>query len=230
MNKPEISQGGQSDKAYWRIHNGARAVMNMLRVQVEGLEHAQELNDSEEGAIIMASHTSFVDELALTTLGFDRPMRFMGKAEIWEQKRYLLTGVRYAANKAKAYPVRRGDAKSAVNSFKTSLEMLNQGELLAIHPEGSRNKNKDSRTLLETKTGVARMALRSDGITPVLPVGIGYRRTRLLKRSSKYHVGVVVGEPVYVGYADRSQKDLHEELTERLLDAKIRAVDLVEGR
>lgn len=230
MNKPEISQGGQDYKAYWRIHNGAQAVMNLLKIQVEGIENAESLNDFENGAIIMASHTSIVDELALTALDFDRPMRFMGKAEIWEKARYRLTGVRYAANKARAYPVRRGDAKSAVKSFKTSLDLLDQGELLVVHSEGTRNKEKDPRTLLETKSGVARMALKAKGITPVLPVGIGYRRNWLFRRAWPYHVGVVAGEPVYVDYLDRPQKDLHEELTERLLEAKIRAVDLAESR
>ena len=64
-------------------------------------------------------------------------------------------------------PVERADTRSAAASLDVGLEVLKDGQVLGIYPEGTRSP--DGR-LYKFRTGVARLALRSGA--PVVPVGL----------------------------------------------------------
>lgn len=138
-----------------------------------------EENIPEEGATILAAnHTSFWDAPIILT-ATKRPMRTMGKAELFDHK-LLAPFLRMAG----AFPVHRGTAD--ITAIKTALRTLKDGEIFAIFPTGTRIKDGEG----EAKAGVAMIASKSGA--PVIPIAIrgGYR---LFKR-----VTIHVGEPLYI--------------------------------
>ena len=138
-----------------------------------------EENIPKEGAAILAAnHTSFWDAPIILT-ATKRPMRTMGKAELFEHK-LLAPFLRMAG----AFPVHRGTAD--LTAIKTALRTLKDGEIFAIFPTGTRIKDGEG----EAKAGVAMIASKSGA--PVIPIAIrgGYR---LFKR-----VTIHIGKPMYV--------------------------------
>lgn len=143
-------------------------------VRVEGEENIPE----EGAAILAANHTSLWDAPVILT-ATHRPMRTMGKAELFENK-LLAPFLRMAG----AFPVKRGTAD--ITAIKTALKTLKDGGIFAIFPTGTRVKDGDG----DAKAGVALIASKSGA--PVIPVAIrgGYR---IFKR-----VTIHVGKPLYV--------------------------------
>jgi len=144
-------------------------------VRVEGKE-----NIPKDGALILAAnHTSFWDApiILMTT---KRPMRTMGKAELFEKK-LLAPFLRMAG----AFPVRRGT--NDITAIKTALRTLKDGGIFAIFPTGTRIKEGDG---ADAKAGVALIASKSGA--PVIPVAIrgGYRPF--------HRVTIHIGKPLYV--------------------------------
>lgn len=143
-------------------------------VKVEGEENIPK----EGAAILAANHTSLWDAPVILT-ATHRPMRTMGKAELFENK-LLAPFLRMAG----AFPVRRGTAD--ITAIKTALKTLKDGGIFAIFPTGTRVKDGDG----DAKAGVALIASKSGA--PVIPVAIrgGYR---IFKR-----VTIHIGQPLYV--------------------------------
>ena len=143
-------------------------------VRVEGEENIPK----EGAAILAANHTSLWDAPIILT-ATHRPMRTMGKAELFENK-LLAPFLRMAG----AFPVKRGTAD--LTAIKTALKTLKDGGIFAIFPTGTRVKDGDG----DAKAGVALIAAKSGA--PVIPVAIrgGYR---IFKR-----VTIHVGQPLHV--------------------------------
>lgn len=143
-------------------------------VRVEGEENIPK----DGAAILAANHTSLWDAPVILT-ATHRPMRTMGKAELFENK--LLAPFLKMAG---AFPVKRGTAD--ITAIKTALKTLKDGGIFAIFPTGTRVKDGDG----DAKAGVALIASKSGA--PVIPVAIrgGYR---IFKR-----VTIHVGKPLYV--------------------------------
>ena len=129
------------------------------------------------GAIVCANHIHIFDPV-LIALAVRRPIRFMGKAELFS---WPLVG--YLASMAGAFPVKRGSAD--MQAIRLSLRILQGGELLGIFPEGTRSKTGEiapfnsSVTMLAEKAGV-----------PIIPAAIAgeYRFGQKIK--------VLIGEPI----------------------------------
>jgi 1-acyl-sn-glycerol-3-phosphate acyltransferase len=126
-----------------------------FRMRIDGADHIPR----EGAAVIAPNHKSFYDAffIALTT---PRPMRFMAKAELIEPwyGAYLV--------RLGAFPVRRGESDE--DALETAREVLRQGGLLALFPEGTRIRDPDS--LGEPKRGAARLALEEGA--PIVPAAI----------------------------------------------------------
>ena len=126
-----------------------------FRMHVSGAEHIP----AEGPAIIAPNHKSFWDSFFIggcTT----RHLRFMGKTELFEGWRGPLL-VRLGA-----FPVRRG--QSDADALETAKEILRQGGLLAVFPEGTRVR--DPEELGHPKRGAGRMALETGA--PLAPAAI----------------------------------------------------------
>jgi 1-acyl-sn-glycerol-3-phosphate acyltransferase len=129
---------------------------------VEGAE-----NIPERGAAILASnHLSYTDWLFMP-LQVKRRVTFLAKAEYF-------TGRGLKGRLVKAFfagvgqvPIDRSGGSASEAAVRKGLEILRQGKLLGIYPEGTRSH--DGR-LYRGKTGVARMALEAGA--PVIPVAV----------------------------------------------------------
>jgi len=150
-----------------------------------GLYVVGEENVPATGPVLMVSnHTSYLDPVAI---GDASPRRvvFMAKAELFENRAiaFLLRGV-------DSFPVRRGEPDR--QAFKTTLAMLEEGRVVCIFPEGTRQ---EPETLGEAEPGAALFAIRTG--CPVVPVHVS-GSSRMLGKGGKPRrakVKVAFGEP-----------------------------------
>jgi 1-acyl-sn-glycerol-3-phosphate acyltransferase len=152
------------------------------RVTIEGEE-----NIPASGAYILAPvHRSNVD-FALTSLVTRRPMRYMGKDNIWKSK---LLG-RFVSMLG-AFPVHRGSADR--DAMKACTEIIEGGNPLVMFPEGTRQTGP---VVQEMFDGTAYVAAKAN--VPIIPMGIGGseammpKGAKLLKPSK---LVLIVGKPL----------------------------------
>lgn len=218
-----------NEERYWRLRSNLQRFMEFADIRIVGGERFTELVEvgPDQGAIVAPTHTSWLDIIALGVANSERPMRFLGKQELWR-----LPYIGGLARDLGAFSVDRSDKNSRSNALDTSVRLVEQGEWVVMYPEGTRNTSRDRRSLGPLKTGVARAALQASGVTEVVPVGVGYRRGLVRRKAGLFHVGVVIGEPFQVERAETTEEQVQSvtaELRARLEELKGQAVDLAES-
>ena len=161
----------------------------LFRPWVEGAE-----NLPKDGAAILASnHLSFSDSIFLPLMS-PRRITFLAKADYFTGrgvKGFLTKGFFKGVGQV---PIDRSGGRASEAALRKAMEILGQGELLGIYPEGTRSP--DGR-LYRGKTGIARMALEAG--VPVIPVAMvntfdiqppGQVIPRIMR------VGIRIGEPL----------------------------------
>lgn len=139
------------------------------------------------GAFVLAPvHRSNVD-FALSSLVTRRPMRYMGKDNIWKSR---LLG-RFVSVLG-AFPVHRGSADR--DALKACTEIVSGGSPLVMFPEGTRQRGPLVQELFD---GTAYVAAKTG--VPIVPLGIGGSEAMLpkgakLPRFSK--LVLLVGDPI----------------------------------
>lgn len=108
--------------------------------------------------IIVANHQSAIDPTFLCT-GLPRKLRFLAKEELF---RFPIMS--FLLRQYGAAPLRRGRAD--MTAYRWALDHLEQGNAIAMFPEGTRNLG----GMKKANSGVARLALRSQAA--IIPVGI----------------------------------------------------------
>ena len=108
--------------------------------------------------LVYSNHTGQIEVPLVYSHLQPRPVTGLAKVETWDG--WFL---RFIFNLWEAIPVRRGEADMV--AVRKSLEVLEQGKILAIAPEGTRNK---TGVLIKAHPGVITLALRSGA--PLLPV------------------------------------------------------------
>lgn len=152
------------------------------RVRVVGAEKIP-----AEGAFVLAPvHRSNVD-FALTSLVTRRPMRYMGKDNIWKSK---LLG-RFVTMLG-AFPVHRGSADR--DALKACTDIVSGGSPLVMFPEGTRQRGPVVEELFD---GTAYVAAKAG--VPIVPMGIGGSEAMMpkgakLPRRSK--LVLLIGDPI----------------------------------
>lgn len=126
-----------------------------FRMHVSGAEHVP----ASGAAIVAPNHKSFYDSFFIAA-STRRHLRFMAKTELIE-RRYGRLLVRLGA-----FPVRRG--QSDADALETAREILRQGGLLALFPEGTRIR--DPEGLGQPRRGAGRIALEMG--VPLVPCAI----------------------------------------------------------
>jgi acyl-[acyl-carrier-protein]-phospholipid O-acyltransferase/long-chain-fatty-acid--[acyl-carrier-protein] ligase len=130
----------------------ARLLATRYRLNVIGLKNLP----AQGGVLMLGNHISWVD-WAMVQMASPRPVRFVMEREIYERwylKRFLdFFGV---------VPISRGSSRQAI---KTVSELLNQGEVVCLFPEGTISKNGQ---LSEFKRGFE-LAARAAGSGVILP-------------------------------------------------------------
>ena len=152
----------------------------LLRVRVVGRGNIP----MEGGYVLMSNHIAFCDVIVLSAAFPRKRMpKYLAKAELF---RIPLLGrlIRVFG----AISVERG--KGDVGAIRRSVEVAKSGEILAVFPQGTRQKGKNPADT-PIKHGGAMIAARAG--VPILPVCIRVKNERyaFLRR-----VTVIVGKPI----------------------------------
>ena len=147
-----------TDRLYRVIRGTASPLYRLLTpVKVVGAEHLP----ADGPVIVAANHISFFDTVVLM-LSVPRKTYFVGKAEYmdsWATSRlFPAMGL---------IPIEREAAKQAVAALGVAADVLRQGHVLGIYPEGTRSRDG---LLHKGHTGVAQLALMTGA--PIVPVGL----------------------------------------------------------
>ena len=143
--------------------------------------------------IVVCNHLSFVDSIFLPLM-IDRQMAFLAKSDYFTGKGLKGWLIRFFMTSAGQLPIDRTGGKASEASLNAGLQILAEGGVLAIYPEGTRSP--DGR-MYRGRTGVARLILEAH--VPVIPAAvIGTEKVMPLGSTiPKVHrVGVVIGKPL----------------------------------
>ncbi len=142
-----------------------KMAVNLMKVLVFFIfdlkvHNKENLDNTEGGLIVCGNHISMIDPVILA-ISTKRQIHYMGKKELFESKFWS-----FIFRNLGAFPVdRHGVSLSAI---KSSLNVLNNGGVLGIYPEGTRIKNGYDEE--NAKPGIALIANRAK--VKVLPVYI----------------------------------------------------------
>ena len=144
---------------YWVFKAVLKPLLKALyRIRVEGLE-----NVPKEGpAILAANHLSFLDSFFIPLVVKRRKVTYLAKADYfktWKTSWFFKSAGQISCE--------RGGGDKSQQSLEIALEVLKDGKLLGIYPEGTRSPDG---YLYRGRTGVARLALAAG--VPVIPVGL----------------------------------------------------------
>ena len=162
------------------------AIRFLARSQIFGLENIP----IDGPAIICANHRSFFDTPLLMVTA-SRPITFLGKAEYMDKwlTRHLFPALGMV-------PIKRDAARSSMAALETAADLLRDGQLVGIYPEGTRSRDG---MLHRGHTGVAHLAMSTGA--PIVPVGLtGTQRVQpigaTLPRPFRGPIGVRFGSPI----------------------------------
>ena len=188
-----------------------------FRVRTEGIEQVP----ARGAAVLAANHVSFCDSFFLP-LVLPRRLTYLAKAEYFDDWK-----VAWFFRAVGQIPIRRGAGAEWKRSLETAVEVLGQGKLMGIYPEGTRSR--DGR-LHRGHTGVARVALRAG--VPVIPVGIvgtdkvqpvGARLLRPFRR-----VTIRIGPPL--DFSDLAGRDGERIVLRQVTDEVMAAIQHLTGQ
>ena len=158
----------------------------IYKINVTGI---QNLN-IDGGYVLTANHRSNWDVVVLYAM-LNKELNFMAKAELFENR--ILA---WLLKKFGAFPVKRNT--NDIGAVKQALQILNNGKILAIFPQGTRSAELD---VDNAKAGAVLFASRCQ--KPIVPVAI----------AGEYKLGatlnIVIGEPVYFAEKKLSQEELN---------------------
>jgi 1-acyl-sn-glycerol-3-phosphate acyltransferase len=171
-----------------------------FRLRIEGADRIP-----PEGPVIVApNHKSFWDSFFVAA-ATRRHVRFMGKSELFKGFHGRLL-VRLGA-----FPVRRG--ASDAEALETAREILRQGGLLALFPEGTRVR--DPEALGSPRRGAGRLALETGA--PLVPAAItGTEHLFLGPVPKPKRVQIAFGEPVSVHGLEATPEAADELISEQV--------------
>lgn len=155
--------------------------------------------------VLTCNHFSNADPVILD-LYLVRKLRFLAKKELFEKK---FNG--WILRQFGGFPINRD--KPEISAFKYSLNVLKENKILAIFPEGTRNKDLSNEGLQQLKNGA--IVFASKGGAQLLPVVI-YKRAKVFRRNY-----ILIGEPIDI-VAEDTKRLTKEEIdlnTRRLVDA-----------
>jgi 1-acyl-sn-glycerol-3-phosphate acyltransferase len=185
-----------SKHAFLRLLRGvARLVLRLIaRIEIIG-----NINYPTGGYIMTGNHVGRL-EAFLVILMADRDDIILILAEKYKQ--YAIW--RYFARKVDAIWINRFDAD--FGALRAVLKRLENGEVLAVAPEGTRSPTE---ALLPGKPGAAYLAAKSK--LPVIPVGVVGTEDRVvkhrLKRLQRLDITARVGEPYRLPPMPKSDRD-----------------------
>lgn len=191
-----------------------------FRARIEGAEHVP----ARGGAILASNHVSAADTLILPAL-LRRRVTFPAKAELFKGDRGPVSKVvAWALRAVGQVPLDRSGGRVSVAGMQPVLDVLLDGGLVGIYPEGTRSP--DGR-LYKGKTGAAWMALATG--VPIIPVAmIDSQLSRRLGIPWTDRPIVRIGRPIDVSrYADER---IDPRTLRRITDEVMNEIRLLSGQ
>jgi 1-acyl-sn-glycerol-3-phosphate acyltransferase len=145
----------QLEPVLWKICHWLGSLFNRFKIQ--GQEHIPR----KGAALIVANHVSFIDWLMIT-IAARRPVRF-----VMHYTYFSLPGCSFFLKKGKVIPIAgsKEDPQILSKSFDKISEMLNNGELVCIFPEGQLSSDGE---LSYFRPGIERIVKANP--LPVIPI------------------------------------------------------------
>jgi len=163
----------------------------------------------ERGPLIAYSnHTGQIEVPVLYSHLQPRPLTGIAKIETWDS--WFL---RWLFDLWDAIPIRRGEAD--IEAMRKSLDVLEKGYILAIAPEGTRNK---TGVLIKAQPGVITLALRSGA--PLLPIVHwgGENFSKNIRRMKRTDFHVRVGEPFMLDSGgERVTREVRQQMVDEMM-------------
>jgi len=189
----------------WKFCHAALTLLRPLfcALRVEGVE-----NVPRKGGVVLAcNHPGGMDSFVL---GFASPRQvyYMAKRELFNVHP-VMTFLLYRIG---AFPINRGARDTEAIEY--SVELLKQGRVLGMFPEGTRNRGKPMR---RGKSGAVRIAI--DAGVPVVPVavlGIPHLHKNWLNPFKRTQLSVQFGQPML--FPAGTMEDVQEYTTEIMLE------------
>jgi 1-acyl-sn-glycerol-3-phosphate acyltransferase len=186
----------------------------VFRPWVKGLGNVPE----EGGAILASNHLSVSDSIFMPSQ-LSRQVHFLAKMEYFTgrgAKGWLTRKFFEATNQL---PMDRAGGQASLDSLRSGLEVLQEGKLLGIYPEGTRSP--DGR-LYRGKLGVAKLALNAR--VPVVPIAmIGTDKVQPIGRTipNIRRVGMIFGPPLdFSEYYDQAgDRFVERQVTDQVMEA-----------
>ncbi len=158
--------------------------------------------------IMVGNHINFLDAPVLYTRLQPRRITGFVKSETWNNQALGLLFDLWGA-----IPIRRGEAD--INAMRQALQALEDGEILALSPEGTRSGDG---CLLRGHPGVVSLALRSGA--PILPMVIfGNEKFKdNLTKLQRTDFHIVVGNLFYLdNLGRRTSGSVRQEITDEIM-------------
>ena len=144
---------------YWVFKAILKPILRLLYgIKVEGLSNVPRKGP----AIIAANHLSFLDSFFIPLVVNRRKVTYLAKADYFKSWKTA-----WFFKMAGQIPIDRQGGEKSERALNTALQVLKEGKLLGIYPEGTRSPNDK---LHRGRTGVARLALAAK--VPIVPCGL----------------------------------------------------------
>ncbi|KFZ40547.1 MULTISPECIES: 1-acyl-sn-glycerol-3-phosphate acyltransferase [Thermoactinomyces] len=184
------------------LYRVSRAIVRFLMALLYPFKSEGEGHIPKEGPVVLCSnHISNLDP-PLVGITTTRQVYFMAKEELFRIP--VLSGL---IHRFGAFPVKRGAGD--LKSLKTAIQLLKDGKVVGIFPEGTRSKSGE---LLDFHVGAALVALK--GKAPIVPVNITgpYRLFRPVK--------ITYGPPIDITpyLQEKANMKTAKQLTERVME------------
>ncbi|MGO4385205.1 lysophospholipid acyltransferase family protein [Specibacter sp. RAF43] len=147
----------------------------------------------EGPAVLASNHLSFSDSIFMPLM-VPRPVIFLAKIEYFTGRGLKGRLIALFFKVTNQLPMDRAGGAASANSLQTGIDVLKDGGLLGIYPEGTRSP--DGR-LYRGKVGVAKLVLTAN--VPVIPVAmIGTDKVQPIGRRlpNIRRLGIIFGEPM----------------------------------
>lgn len=159
------------------------------------------------GVILAPNHISYLDPLILG-VAVKRKVHSMAKEELFKS-----AILRFVMTHLKAFPVKRG--RMDRYALKRSLQILNQGKVLNVFPEGTIPLNSNT---TEGKPGAAWLALKAN--VPIVPVKI-IGSDKLLPDGKFFpktgRARIIFGQPISLETKNNTYKKNKTRITEKIM-------------
>lgn len=144
----------------------AGLLRKLFRVTIINPEN-EPLDENIKSYVACINHSSNWDPILIGAC-MHRPLRYMAKSELFK-----IPVLKSIVKLFGAYPVKRDTAD--VSSVRNTINILENGEVVGMYPQGRRAKKKHPETVTP-KNGVAMVAFKAKaGILPVTIIAKGYK-------------------------------------------------------